>query len=519
MSFPMRPQLKTATEIVVLATVPLVLIAAGMMFRAAAGPFEADPDYVYLLNGLSLLSFHPPGHYDHPGTTLQIIVAFVTIPTWLLSTPLHGPSDLKTAVLSHPQHFLRIINLVLITANAAAAFYLGFRIRAAANFIAAIVAQTSILISFSVMIGLNRVTPEPLLLATSLVLAGYLAPLAFQPDRFTETETYALGLGALLGFVLVTKVTALPLLAKIFFLQKRNHRRTAAKAGVVTVLILTLPIAVHYPQMAKWFVRLFIHAGAYGGGPIGAPSVSNLWPAFLSLLSETPEIFVMFGFYVALFPLWSGNTRRVITISMLVLVLSIAMVLKNPGARYFMPVIGSIALANAAIVSQSLAQRGIACIGGGLLFILLAIGIWHNALTTSAWAQNAEQTQVDNQRLVAGTTVTGCRSIFFYGVNTPTYNLSFGDEYTQRHFGLDLNRIYPDALFYDVFGHQFESFFGPLSMKEVSSLRAADRCIRLVGSPVQRYDNFGISHSELSLVARTNHGLGDAVAVYAWRPK
>jgi hypothetical protein len=515
----MDAQHRATWQIIALSVVPCLLILLGIVLRAAAGPFESDPDYAYLLNGLGLLTLHSPGHYDHPGTTVQIIAALVTLPAWLLSLPLYGMSGLVSAVLSHPEFFLRVINIVLIVADAAAAFYMGWRIRGATNLTAALAAQFSVLLSFSVMIGLNRVTPEPLLLASSLALAGYLAPAVLQPEHFRQTRAYAWRLGALLGFALVTKITALPLLIAVFFLEDRRLRLAAAAAGVLTGLLLTLPIVIHYPHLAKWFVRLFIHTEAYGGGQVGVPAASSLWHGIRSLLGQTPEIFVAFGFYVLLFPLWRGPTRRVIAICAAILALGILMVLKTPGARYLMPVIGAIALANAAIMSQLLLKRGTARIGSLFFAALLALGIWRNALATSAWARDAEQTQTDSQKLLAKMSASGCRLIFYYEANAITYNLSFGDQYTPKRFASDLDKLYPDTVFYDVFAHRFQTFVRPLSSKETDALLAAGRCVYLIGSPMERYSDFGIPRTDLPLVARTSHDLAYSLAVYAWRPK
>ena len=40
---------------------------------------SADPAYVYLFNGLSILFGVAPGHVDHPGTPLQLFVAFIIL--------------------------------------------------------------------------------------------------------------------------------------------------------------------------------------------------------------------------------------------------------------------------------------------------------------------------------------------------------------------------------------------------------------------------------------------------------
>src|ERR1700730_1385628 len=40
---------------------------------------SADPAYVYLFNGLSILFGVAPGHVDHPGTPVQLFVAFIIL--------------------------------------------------------------------------------------------------------------------------------------------------------------------------------------------------------------------------------------------------------------------------------------------------------------------------------------------------------------------------------------------------------------------------------------------------------
>jgi hypothetical protein len=512
-------QRRAATQTACLAIVPCLLFFSGLLLRGVIGTFEADPDYVYLLNGLNLLTFHAPGHYDHPGTTVQIIAALSIVPAWLVSMPVYGTSGVTNAVLSHPQYFLHVISFVLIALAAAAIFYMGRRVQAAANLATALAAQISILACFFVMHELNRVSPEPLLLASSAFLAGYLAPAVLQPEQFVQTRTYALGLGMLLGFIMVTKVTAIPLLGTIFLLHGRNFRITAVTAGLMTGLVLTLPIAIHYRQMAHWFASLFIHTDVYGSGPAGVPAASNLWHGFTFLLGQAPEVFIAFAFYIVSLPLLQGATRRAVAICVLILAVGILMVLKEPNARYFMPIIGAIVLANAAIASWSLMRGGPVRVLGAILALLLVIGVGRNAFATSNWAEDARHSQIDNRKLLATATASGCRIVFFYGTNTVAYNLAFGHEYTPGQFDSDLDRLYPQSLFYNPYLHRFETFKGPISPKEVEGRSGPHPCIHLVGSLLARYPDFGIPGNELTLVARTDHGLVDSAAIYAWHPQ
>src|SRR5476649_1503639 len=71
--------------------------------RCARGPhwFAAnlDPDYCYLLNSVSIAELNAPGHYHHPGTTVQMAGACVVRIAHLLT----GTGTLRQDVLSAPE--------------------------------------------------------------------------------------------------------------------------------------------------------------------------------------------------------------------------------------------------------------------------------------------------------------------------------------------------------------------------------------------------------------------------------
>ena len=203
-------------------------------------------------------------------------------------------------------------------------------------------------------------------------------------------------------------------------------------------------------------------------------------------------------------------------ISVLIVGTGILMVMKSPGANYLIPVVAFIALANAAIFEQVRTRAAWARTGSAALILHLVLGLWHNAVATAAWSKDARQTQIDNQGMIFATVATGCQLVYFYEANAPIYNLSFGNEYADRNFGAELDKIYPATMIYDVFGHGFQSFSQPLSPQAVTAQLSKSKCVRFIGSPVERFSDFGIARETLAPLARTNHG-GGSIAVYDWK--
>jgi hypothetical protein len=70
--------------------VPILLFCFPLILRSYHGPYylgyNSDPAYAYLLNSLNILNGVPPGHTDHPGTTVQLLGAVGILIRWLGSS-------------------------------------------------------------------------------------------------------------------------------------------------------------------------------------------------------------------------------------------------------------------------------------------------------------------------------------------------------------------------------------------------------------------------------------------------
>ena len=261
----------------------------------AAGPFEADPDYIYLLSGLEIFNFISPHYYTHPGTPVELIAALVLPVAWLMRMA-HGA--VNDAVLADPEYYLSAIGLLFMLAIGVSLVGFALRLRRFAGAVPAIAGALSLFLFLPAFLALHRVTPEPLLLASSLVLAALVAPFAFAP--LSSDRRAALAIGGTIGFCLALKATAAPLLILILVPRTARARMMALGAAVAAAIVFTLPVAPHYGEMLLWYVGLFTHQGGYGSGATGLPPLSQLWADAQSMAAAMPEIFLCLALYVVM---------------------------------------------------------------------------------------------------------------------------------------------------------------------------------------------------------------------------
>src|SRR6185436_1662443 len=132
-------------KLVALGLAPVLYVAAGLVLKASRGPYwlgtNADPEYAYLFNALSIAGGHAPYHVDHPGTPLQMLGAVVLRAIALAS----GCDALVPDVIARPETYLT-----------------------------ALLVQASPRLFLATSVELSRVRPEPLLIALSSVYGAVL---------------------------------------------------------------------------------------------------------------------------------------------------------------------------------------------------------------------------------------------------------------------------------------------------------------------------------------------------------
>ncbi len=286
--------------------VPLLLMALersviSVIFPLYSGSsFDADPSYVYLFNGLVLLNGSPPFHIDHPGTPVQMMIAAILFIKWTIMRVFGLTADgLTLSVVSTPEPYLLAISYSFLILNAAALTYLGARVqKVTGNFSITLIAQISP-IFFSLTTGrLVFPAPESVLIGTSAVLLGQLAPLMFKSCRSSRDPVQASPLltGIICGFGVASKVTFLPLLGLILLFQTGRERLRALAFTLVAFLILILPIVPQLRKILDWIRSLATHTGSYGtGNTIRFYEIDAFLVKFRQLADDFGLLYVMFA--------------------------------------------------------------------------------------------------------------------------------------------------------------------------------------------------------------------------------
>lgn len=176
---------------------------------------NSDPEYAYLFNSLNIAKFEAPTHTDHPGTSLQLLGAVVIRASYFFS----GKTSLVEDVLSRPEHYLRIMNILLILLYSITLFAVGLKgYRVSGTLIVALILQISPFLFITIFDSLTRVHPETLLLSLCNVVIIILLDQVY-PYSEEKTSKDALWLGVTVGIGIVTKITFAPVfLLCMFFL-------------------------------------------------------------------------------------------------------------------------------------------------------------------------------------------------------------------------------------------------------------------------------------------------------------
>lgn len=490
-------------QVFLLAVIPAGLFLSSIFLHASAGSYYLsgifDPEYVYLFNALNLLHLHPPTHADHPGTTLQIFGAIIILGKWLLSCAVGPCVSLDDSVLGNPEAYLVTINAILNLFVAGSLVWGGMRILRFSNMVLpAITLQLTMFSFLQIELALTRVSPELLLVLSVLVLILILIPEVFsQPSHSSGSgmARNAILTGGILGFGLATKVTFFPLLGVVFLLQGPRKRLLAVCSCLAAFFAFTLPILASYPSTVVWFGSILVHQGQYGSGMYGFPEFDIVMDNLAILYSGEPFLFISLGFYLlAIFGIKSllsrGNAEpqikilNLLWIGCLIIAVQIAITAKHPGLHYMLPAMVFTGLLNAALVFLHKTDHRYALTRAVLIVGVLVVGLSLNGVRLAAWAKDAESHHLETKDLLHETKKKdGCWQVGYYRSPLIEYALAFGNDLSGSRYGDVLQRMYPNAMFYNIWSQEFHSFVARIQSRTLVDQINQGRCIVLLGSP------------------------------------
>lgn len=524
----------------VLFVCPLSLFVLSIITTNLQGPFyygnNSDPEYPYLLNGLNVATLRAPGIYNHPGTTLAVTEGAIILGKWAVGS-LFGPwQSLRDAVLLHPEDYLHTMGLVLNLLLSAAIYIAARRIyRLSESLLTALVFQIGFGMFMETFHALARVSLEPLLVTAVVVLMLPVSRMVFRrDDELPETdERLAAATGAALAFGLVTKITFAPLLATCLLFRKKSALAACVASTVACTLVLLFPVWKYFPNMYIWFRSLLIHTEQYGNGPVGFPSAAMLLSHSATILRGEPMLALLAVCYaaacVAVRKGWvrtpdgeAARVGRLLLAGVVVIAVQVAITVKHFAMHYLLPAMLFTMLLNAALISLfRRAEPGKASRGLFAAFVLvLVLGMWHGYSGLAAWKTPLNQYRADVSSILdRRREMKDCAVIPYYRSSSQEYALSFGDDWTGSVYARELTRLYPNAIHYNIWTHQFYSMKMELRRKEIRSALAGGACYLMQGTPPSNEDLERLSGFTLTpvLVAKSESlyrlGLGASTVV------
>ena len=472
------------------------LALAGMAAGALRRPYflDYDPEYAYLLNSLNLLELSVPGHFDHPGTPLQVFGAVVVLLQWLLGGA--GTGGPAGSVLLDPERYLAGINAGLNLLVGAAAW---FAARAlwlrSGRLVIALLVPLALPCLLQTAIALGRVTPEPMLVAATLLAFALVLTASDLPARRPGWRNAPLAtrlFAAALGVGVAVKVTFAPLLAMLWLLPRENRRAGIAWSAIAFLLAI-VPVLPFAPRMAGWFASLLLNRGHLASGNVGLPDAAKLGDNLAGFLAGEPALFLALALLAACWlaarrardwRIGGASAATWCAVALAVGLLQIAISVKHGAPRYLLAatvfdVLTLIALA--ATMPSGPLRRGATAAGLAAVLVAGTAGLggywqWHLGYREAADSRG---------RLLASAGAgTNCMLVHHSGTGSPAYALAFGNDYARRKFATRLGTLYPDAVFYDIWQREFRGFDRADRLAQVLRHIAEGRCVLMHGMPL-----------------------------------
>jgi hypothetical protein len=445
----------------------------------ARGPYwlshNLDPEYNYLLNGLNLAEGHAAGHYDHPGTPVQMLGAVVLR---LVHSMNKNSLPLERDVCVRPEYYLRAIHLAIDLLVFCALAGLVFYFYAVfGDAVATMIVGASLFASSALLLACTRVNPEPMLVFSGFCMQIILVAVFSKRKRFKSAHCWFAAVG---GFGVAVKVTFLPLLLVPLVVIDGWKKRALYLAGsFVFFIVFTLPIAVHYKAVARWLFSILTHTGRYGYGNPGIVDPASYGSNIMNLLAWEPALaatLVVSGMYLFAISLRKSSRRgnrtllKTIAGCVAALVAQILMVAKHPDDHYLVPALCFVAFTFAVIIVHART-----CVLGcgimaffGTIGLMLMVGSGIVGFRKNIAALDIQR--LDGMRIATMARGEKGTPVYGYCASAMPYALFFGNSYAGNRYGKLLTSVYGNVLIYDFWLSRWRNYEREVAMPEIAAV-------------------------------------------------
>jgi len=336
-------KLKQHISILVL---PLLLIAWSIFLLFYFDSFSSraiDPEYPYLINGLNcaLLKFNRIGHFDHPGTPLQLFCGL----TIRIVHVFAGKGAIAVDVISRPDFYLNSIMLAGATLTAVLNYLIGFfGIKRGLKMLYIFILQAGVFYNDVLLMVVNRVNSEMFfMLVTALFVLGYIL-FGFKNQA---PKKFAVWSGVVMAMGFAAKFNYMPLLfLPILFIKNKHNLFLYFGTVIVSFFVFVLPVIDKFDDYWRFIKSILLHDGQYGAGENRIFNIDNMVENVMNIFRFNPELFLLIVLMIvsAIFLIYNRQYRqnkpRLVFLigSVLIISVQILMTIKHFKNHYLAPV-------------------------------------------------------------------------------------------------------------------------------------------------------------------------------------
>jgi hypothetical protein len=393
-----------------------------------------------------------------------------------------GGDNLVEDVLSRPEHYLRLMNIVLILLYSMTLFAVGLQgYRVSGSLIVALIFQASPFLFLTIFDSLTRVHPETLLISLCNIVIIILVDHVY-PGSESKSVNKALRLGLAVGIGIVTKITFAPVfLLCIFFLSTWRSRVLFLFSAALSGFMFLLPAIGSLKRMALWIVALLTHKGYYGAGESGFVDLS-LAAGFLKESVQDEPIFCVVFLLLTIITIYSAisknrthnHTKNQLIGFCLFNWTMILIVAKHPRIHYLIPLLGLIIL-NIVIAIHGLQGLNIirirkAAQAGAIVVVLCLLGLQVGSLVKMAKGKRElASLQLSAAHFADLLKEKNLYIISSYRSSNLMFALYLGNGFAGNLYGDKLSEMYPNSIFYSVWRNRLYRFNRRLSFASLET--------------------------------------------------
>jgi hypothetical protein len=485
--FTLQKKLVTILVFLTLSVIPLITLTSSLnIVQERQDEWYGsgyDPSYAYLYNSLNVARFRLVGHFDHPGTPMQIIGGVILQTSWMIHP--YGGSNLTEAVLTEPEYYLHILNTSVAVIGSLALLIAGFLVFLfTGNIWYGLLTQSTPYISGIILFnGFVRISQESMLMISSIALGVALIFWYFRQSNYSQ-KYFMLVFAIISGFGLASKIIFAPLLLIPLYLLEKRLRLKYLKFSGISFIVFTLPIIPLYPNMAWWFIKLFIHSGIYGKGSSTVIDFHNYFISLQSLIvGERVYLYLLIITLIALITqllrhgIKALNNRpgtKLLLAIFITQIIGFLITAKHPKLAYLLPyeclsTVSLIIILDSVLSpmhTKWLKQSINALIVLGIVVFMVRYGTQEKSKLYSSSENELYQ------KALSIISDKGSKHAVI-GINpgpSPIAAMFFANVYSRERYSKDLEQLYPDDYIFDSYKDQLTNWnFDKLSLDALIS--------------------------------------------------